>query len=110
TLGRLNAVNYPTVSGRALRFAASYHYDQRGVADAVCNAEHASNAPPIACDPDANPIWRASHRQADGQLLTESFANGEAATRAYADPRGFLTKIETKLGATKNQSLEYGYD
>jgi RHS repeat-associated protein len=117
TFGRLNAIRYPTVFGRANRFAVSYHYDQTGVADAVCNAETLPNVPPLDCDPTARtPIWQATERQSDGQLLTEHFANGEITKRQYVDARGLLTNIDTTLTdptlrtTKKIQSASYGYD
>ena len=109
--GRVKAIRYPTVPGRANRFAVSYHYDPIGIADAVCNADGSPSQPSTDCDPNVTlPLWRANFRQPDGQLTNETFANGEVTEREYFDPRGFLTKIETKLGATKNQSLGYTYD
>jgi RHS repeat-associated protein len=104
--GRILALFYPTVPGQSGRFAVSYHYDPTGMADAACNAQGKFF---LACDPN-NAIWRADLRQADGQVTKETFANGEMTDRSYTDPRGFLTKIETTLGAVKNQSLSYTYD
>jgi RHS repeat-associated protein len=105
--GRIGRVNYPTVSGRA-RFAASYHYDQTGVADAVCDARATPTAP---CNPSSTlALWKATARLADGQITDEAFANGEVTHRRYVDPRGLVTTIETTLGVSSTQSLTYDYD
>src|SRR5262249_49452506 len=50
-------------------------------------------------------------READGRIRTEQFGSGEITNREYGDPRGYLTKIETKLGlSTRQQSTSYTYD
>jgi RHS repeat-associated protein len=107
--GRLDRMRYPSIPGRN-RFGVSYHYDRTGVADAICDMR--LNLPTAPCDPATGPkpIWRANSRQADGQLIKETFGNDEITIRSYTDPRGFLTRIQTARGTATTQSIDYGYD
>jgi YD repeat-containing protein len=95
-LGRTERVSYPAIDG-ATPIVAKYTYDSSGLLSQLDDVGGAA----------VQPLWRVNETFEAHLLQRETFGNGASTVYAYNGARRWLEGIQTTLGASTVQSLEY---
>ena len=97
--GKLNSIYYP---GRAN--AIAYSYNALGYLTKVTDYD-ANGGSPIR-----KTLWELDEMDAKGNVLRDHYGNGVNVRRIYHPSRNYLRNIDSFLGSTPIQRLEYAMD